>query len=129
LAEESDYGLALSRLNAEIDSIIWPDLDLTDWQTKSLSANDPDRIYLDLKESLQIFPNPVLNEAYISYPVEVEGKGVLNIYDSNGRLVQSIESNKTGISSIDFSNLSNGLYSVNLSIGKHQISNVKFIKE
>ena len=65
-----------------------------------------------LENSLVIYPNPTSSSFHIDY-TGITGEAVVNIYDVNGKLVLSQGMN--GKTVIDISNLSEGIYNVNIS--------------
>jgi|688.fasta_scaffold08350_2 hypothetical protein len=74
---------------------------------------------------LQVYPNPVNDEAHISYPIELDGVGTLDIYDSVGRLVLQTKLNHNGVATIATKSLAEGLYEVVLAIQGHNINQIK----
>jgi hypothetical protein len=67
----------------------------------------------------------VNDEAHISYPIELDGVGTLDIYDSVGRLVLQTKLNHNGVATIATKSLAEGLYEVVLAIQGHNINQIK----
>ena len=78
---------------------------------------------IELEEDmLSIYPNPVADKLKISnknYTIES-----IEIFNVNGRAIKSIE----GVSSIDVSDLSNGIYFIHIKTDKEEM-NKKFVKD
>lgn len=71
--------------------------------------------------SVKVYPNPVSNEAHLELATAVAGKGVVRVYDLNGRCVMNNElghvSEGSHEYSIDCSYLPKGMYLVNITVG------------
>lgn len=71
--------------------------------------------------SVKVYPNPVSNEAHLELATAVAGKGVVRVYDLNGRCIISNElghvSEGSHEYSIDCSYLPKGMYLVNITVG------------
>ncbi len=80
---------------------------------------------LELKQNMQVFPNPAQNTITISYPGNQLEESTIEILTSLGQIVytKSIVSNET----IDISNLSNGLYFIHLKGNGLNVSSQKLI--
>jgi len=129
LAEETDFGLALSKLNSESESILWPTFDLTHWMSRSAVAEKLTNDLSDTKkEWLQIFPNPGDDVVYLTFDVQWTDKGFIQIFDAQGRLVQSLSTNKSGIQELQVKDWADGIYAINLVYETFNISTLKFIK-
>lgn len=76
----------------------------------------------DLKE-LKAYPNPTLDKLRIEYSLNID---LVEVYDSVGKLQFTSKPN-SAIFEVDFSKLSSGIYFVNVSFGKNQIT-LKVIK-
>jgi hypothetical protein len=79
----------------------------------------------ELKQKIQVFPNPAQNTITISYPGNQLEESTIEILTSLGQIVytKSIVSNET----IDISNLSNGLYFIHLKGNSLNVSSQKLI--
>lgn len=130
LVEESDFGLALSKLNSESESILWPAFDLTYWMSRSTAANPFNATGVhNFEEGLQIFPNPGENAVYLTYDSQWADKGWIQIFDTQGRMIQSFKTNSSGIQEIQVKDWADGIYAVNLLYESLNVSTVKFIKQ
>jgi flagellar hook assembly protein FlgD len=92
----------------------------------SVSITSSTQEIADLKYSLNIYPNPTSNLSEISFSLE-EGNSVkMEVYNSLGSLVYSENAGvlNQGKQRMSFngSNLNNGLYFINLTIGNEVIS-------
>lgn len=71
----------------------------------------------------KLFPNPVSNKFNITLPNNINAKSDLIIYNSDGYLVSSLQTNiENGKTEIDVSSLSNGSYQYEMIIGTKKIS-------
>src|SRR5690606_1172896 len=80
---------------------------------------------------VSVFPNPAKSSISVKYESESKGPGQINIYNSTGKLINSIRINKTSDlfqQSISISNLTNGLYYLDVVIGNTGKKSVSFIK-
>lgn len=80
--------------------------------------------------NINIYPNPVHISVNIAIPFTNAGVAIINIYDMNGRIIESkyIQGNNGTENYIfDTSKLSNGIYFISISSDK--IYNAKFVKE
>ncbi|NNE30956.1 MAG: T9SS type A sorting domain-containing protein [Winogradskyella sp.] len=86
-----------------------------------LSTNDFDR------STFVVYPNPSNSSIFIS---SAKNFGVVeaNIYDLNGRALLTTDINLNGTPSIDISNLSNGVYILNIKTGDDEVSSHRIIK-
>jgi hypothetical protein len=75
--------------------------------------------------NLEVYPNPVNNEAHISYPIELDGIGELKIYDATGKLVHETILKHNGVVTVETKRLTSGLYQVVLFLQGHQIDKKK----
>jgi hypothetical protein len=70
---------------------------------------------------LNIYPNPIRNEAVIEFKALQGGNGEVSVYDANGNLVKTIFKGYISAGSNEFSinvdNLSNGIYYYKVNIG------------
>lgn len=85
-------------------------------------------IYPELvkEESILLYPNPAKNQLTVSGDFLKNGSRI-KVSDIAGHLILEITS-KSSVSEIDISSLGNGLYFVNISSGKNNLT-LKFIKE
>lgn len=76
-----------------------------------------------IKQLVELYPNPVLNELHVNLSRE---KGMLELFDISGKNLLSKEIHE-GNTILDFSGLVNGIYLVKVSIGKEVITD-KIVK-
>ena len=83
----------------------------------------------DLKNMIDLYPNPVSNELIVSYDVSLD-ISEMEILDIHGRRVKWINnsSNTNNQKMVDVSSLQNGLYFINVTSSKGNQS-LKFVKE
>jgi hypothetical protein len=72
------------------------------------------------QNNMQLYPNPANDMVYIEVPDEVNDIRAIAIFDLRGRtvLVKNNPSFAGGISGIDVSGISNGIYQVRITSGK-----------
>ncbi len=81
------------------------------------------------QDSLVMYPNPVVNQLNIAFTNIGQETIQINIVDMQGRKVANMEINSSnGTNSIDVSNLSTGIYHVNLIQGNTVLDTRKLIK-
>jgi len=78
---------------------------------------------INVNNSVQIYPNPFTETAYVSFSTSQTEKVSVNVYNSIGKLVYTLKNKDysagTHTISIDGSELNNGMYFVNLKIGEN----------
>ena len=88
----------------------------------------------ELEHHIEFYPNPVANEAYISYKLREESLVEINIYDMSGKKVQQVLKQKQDygkyIKKIDIAHLKlpKGNYLCELKVNHEVKKSVKFIK-
>ncbi|QSS97758.1 S8 family serine peptidase [Psychroflexus sp. ALD_RP9] len=80
------------------------------------------------KESISVWPNPVRNQLNITSLSSFENEVKVSVFDMSGRLVKSRTEQSTSAIKLDTSNLTKGVYLVNISDGQNSIQK-KIIKE
>ena len=78
---------------------------------------------ISVNNSVQIYPNPFTETAYVSFTTSQTETVSVNVYNSIGKLVYTLKNKDysagTHTISIDGSELNNGMYFVNLKIGEN----------
>ncbi|MGZ4033518.1 MAG: T9SS type A sorting domain-containing protein [Bacteroidia bacterium] len=82
---------------------------------------------LTMDNSISIYPNPASENITINFTSSSKNNS-LKIYDVTGRLVKNISNVKSGESSINISDLKNGLYLLNLQEGNNYLTK-RFVKQ
>ena len=95
-------------------------------QFRSLSVKQDDHNQ-DLP-LLGVWPNPTSTSAWIHYPIEADGNGLLQVYDPIGRLVHSFTPNSNGLVELNMDNLGSGIYLVQLVAFDKIVDSIKFTK-
>ena len=83
-------------------------------------------------DQVQIYPNPAHDIVNGRITSQVTGTMKITVYDMNGRMVIFDESQKSYdvmIKSLNISNLSNGMYTIQINIANRQMMVAKFIKQ
>ncbi len=78
--------------------------------------------------NIEIYPNPVADELYISKPQNTVIKGAL-IIDAIGQTLMEVNSFNNITNSIQLNNLPTGFYELKVIDSKNQVTNLKFIKK
>ena len=81
---------------------------------------------------LSVYPNPVTDAFNLQYTSNINGKGVINIYDIHGKLLRRVAIEKTSTlfrQNVNVSNLPTGAYYVELIIENQKRTTAKFIKQ
>jgi hypothetical protein len=133
----SDPLSASEVINGKMDDIgIW-DRELTPLEITDIFQSNPTGIKEEQSQSsfCSVFPNPATNNLVIdvdnNFLNKINTNIILNIYSSNGKLIQSRELTKNDFqknNTLSIGNLSQGFYFLRISSGNY-FQNVKFIKE
>jgi hypothetical protein len=120
------YGESIANVYAVVMIIDASTGEILNAGKTSVSITSSTQEIADLKYSLNIYPNPTSNLSEISFSLE-EGNSVkMEVYNSLGSLVYSENAGvlNQGKQRMSFngSNLNNGLYFINLTIGNEVIS-------
>ena len=103
----------------------WPDPRLP-IQYRSLSSTPTkERKKLEL---LGIWPNPVQNNAYVHYPIEADGKGLIHVTNMIGQQVKTYNLNSNGLLEMDTTDLESGVYVIGLYVNDKILETIKFTK-
>ncbi len=63
---------------------------------------------------LGVWPNPASGSAWLHYPIEAEGNATIQVYDPQGRLMNSFQPNTHGLVELSLKNYESGIYVVQL---------------
>ena len=63
---------------------------------------------------LGIWPNPATTSAWLHYPIEADGNATIQVYDPQGRLMNSFQPNSNGLVELSLKNYESGMYVVQL---------------
>jgi hypothetical protein len=105
--------------------VSWPDPRLP-IQYRSLSS--PPTKERKKLELLGVWPNPVQNNAYVHYPIEADGKGVLHLTNMIGQQVRTYNLNSNGLLEMDTTDLESGVYIIGLYVNDRILETIKFTK-
>jgi len=94
--------------------------------THTFNVGDPLSFSEENFNQTSIFPNPFNDVINISSPNKVIKTQIVDIL---GKSILTLEDDSNGISKIDVSNLSNGMYFIRLESDSNQIKTIKLIKE
>ena len=74
-------------------------------------AKDDENVALPL---LGVWPNPASNSAWLHYPIEADEHATIEVYDPQGRLLNSFQPNTNGLVELSLKNYESGIYIVQL---------------
>lgn len=74
---------------------------------------------------LGVWPNPASSSAWLHYPIEADEKATIQIFDPQGRLVQSFQPNTKGLVELSLKNYESGIYVVQLIAFDKVVENIK----
>lgn len=81
-------------------------------QYRSLQiAKDDENVALPL---LGVWPNPASNSAWLHYPIEADEHATIEVYDPQGRLLNSFQPNTNGLVELSLKSYESGIYVVQL---------------
>jgi hypothetical protein len=63
---------------------------------------------------LGVWPNPATNSAWLHYPIEADEHATIEVYDPQGRLLNSFQPNMNGLVELSLKNYESGIYVVQL---------------
>lgn len=78
---------------------------------------------------VQVYPNPVKNNAVVKFNTQNGIKATLNLYDINGKLVKNLGKNLSSEVNFDTSTLASGMYFIRLDDTKGNSSTTKVLVE
>ncbi len=74
---------------------------------------------------LGVWPNPASGSAWLHYPLEADEQATIQIFDPQGRLVQSFQPNTKGLVELSLKNYESGIYVVQLIAFDKVVENIK----
>jgi len=95
----------------------------------TLVGVEPHKINLNDNMSLCVYPNPTNNYIFLSFDYIPDNKYILEIYDTKGQVVASLNNITSGKVHIEKGNLKRGLYIVKLIKNKNVTEAVKLVIE
>ncbi len=110
---------------------IVPGIDWTKDCTASGARLESEESDPSLPVSMQLYPNPVTDMLHVSFTGQIAGNVTMNIYDVQGRLMQSTSVNKDAsmqLETVDVSKLAPGFYMMQVVSDKQNIV-AKFTKQ
>lgn len=75
---------------------------------------------------LGMWPNPASDVAWLHYPLEADEYATINIFDQQGRLMESFQPNTQGLVELSLSEYESGIYVVQLIAFEKVVETVKF---
>ena len=85
----------------------------------------------DLRQTIQVYPNPAQNVVYIKLTGESKGRTMIDVFDANGKRVmhkEVIKDNASFLQTIDVSGLKKGIYFIEVIIDYSYRTSYKLIK-
>jgi len=74
---------------------------------------------------LGVWPNPASNSAWLHYPVEADEHATIEVYDPQGRLLNSFHPNTKGLVELSLKNYETGIYIVQLRAFDKVVESIK----
>jgi hypothetical protein len=74
---------------------------------------------------LGVWPNPASEAAWLQYPIEAEEHTTIEVYDPQGRLLNSFHPNTNGLVKLSLKNYESGIYVVQLSAFDKVVESIK----
>jgi Secretion system C-terminal sorting domain len=92
-------------------------------QYRSLQiAKDDENVALPL---LGVWPNPASNSAWLHYPIEADEHATIEVYDPQGRLLNSFQPNTNGLVELSLKSYESGIYVVQLRAFDKVVESIK----
>ena len=79
--------------------------------------------------SISLYPNPVKNQLHVKVRSEIEDHIAVELYDAQGKKISVVTPEYNGITTMDLSGLSNGVYLVHILVNDDLITTRKIIKQ
>jgi hypothetical protein len=76
---------------------------------------------------LGVSPNPAQEKTWIHYPIEAEHYAEIQIFDPEGRLIQILKPNSTGLSELSLENYKSGVYVLQLIAYQKILETIKLV--
>ena len=92
-------------------------------QYRSLQIGN-DKVNIDLP-LLGVWPNPASGSAWLHYPIEADEHAIINVYDPQGRLLNSFQPNTSGLVELSLKNYGSGIYVVQLIAFDKVVASIK----
>jgi len=74
---------------------------------------------------LQAWPNPAKDRVMLTYPREAEGMGIVQVFNTDGRLMHEFRASDAGFQEINLTGWPNGLYIAKLIVNGKDFETVK----
>ncbi len=116
-----NYGWDVLRDRSVVDSVRVKLLTAISDPTTSIDSQHPD----SQDQLVLLYPNPGTGLFNISFSSDYKGDIIINSYSLDGRLIQSLKLQKSGVdfsAKIDLQNYDSGIYTVQLIAGDHQFT-------
>ncbi len=86
-------------------------------------SNTTELIELDIDKVIKIYPNPANNVITVQIDKALEQTYQLNLIDASGKILKQrvIQPNQVGLSTIDITSVSNGIYQIQIGNGNKQV--------
>ena len=85
--------------------------------------NDKDE--LEVLPLLGVWPNPACGSAWLHYPIEADSHATIEIFDPQGRLVNSFQPTSKGLVELSLKNYESGIYIVQLRAFDKVVESIK----
>lgn len=85
-----------------------------------------DKTYNELP-LLGVWPNPASGSAWLHYPIEADDHATIEVYDPQGRLLNSFQPNTKGLVELSLKNYESGIYILQLIAFDKVVESIKLI--
>ena len=100
-----------------------------EWDVGSGALGSEQEIKLLKHSAIAVYPNPVNDFLYVKILEEGNGEAIIELYDTQGKLMQSHIDKYPGTHTLEMSTLKAGLYMVRISLDGKYLSSRKIIKQ
>lgn len=80
----------------------------------------------DEQPLLGVWPNPASTSAWLHYPIEADDHGTIEVYDPQGRLLNSFQPSTSGLVELSLAHYESGIYIVKLVAFNKIVETIKF---
>jgi hypothetical protein len=98
------------------------------WTVGSTSTGRHDKVVHTTTQNISLYPNPIENLLHVKIQGEANDAIALELYDTQGRKLNTFSLEHPGVATLDLSDLNNGVYFLKIYMNKNLITSRKIVK-